>query len=147
MPQPAATEPLVATDLARGVLRLLAERGECGLTEMRMGNGRRADVMALDGGNRVTIVEIKSSVADFRADTKWEEYLDYCDRFYFAVAAGFPLDLLPALHGLILADRHGGAVMRESIALTVAPARRRALTLDFARQAAERLRRREDPLV
>jgi hypothetical protein len=145
-PEPA--ESLVAADLCRGTLRLLAERGESGLAEVRLGNGRRADILALDGGGRITIVEIKSSVADFRADAKWLEYLDYCDRFYFAVAAGFPADILPVEHGLIIADRHGGAVLRETAALPAVPAsRRRSLTLRFAVQAADRLRRREDPAI
>lgn len=140
------SDPLVAADLCRGALRLLAERGESGMAEVRLGNGRRADILALDGGGRITIVEIKSSVADFRADAKWLEYLDYCDRFYFAVSAAFPAAILPPEQGLIVADRHGGAVLRESAVLPPVPAaRRKAVTLSVAVQAAERLRRREDP--
>ena len=111
-----------------------------------LGNGRRADILALDSGGRITIVEVKSSVADFRADGKWPDYLDYCDRFYFAVGATFPVAILPPEHGLIVADRHGAAVLRDSVALpAVPPARRRSVTLSVALQAAERLRRREDP--
>jgi hypothetical protein len=142
------SDPLVAAELCRGALRLLAERGDSGLAEVRLGNGRRADILALDGGGRITIVEVKSSLADYRADAKWPEYLDYCDRFYFAVGPAFPADVLPPEHGLILADRHGAAILRESAALpAVPPARRRSVTLSVALQAAERLRRRDDPAL
>jgi hypothetical protein len=86
----------------------------------------------------VVIVEVKSGVADFRADMKWPEYFDWCDRFYFAVSERFPSDILPDQTGLIIADSFGGAVVRESPVQTLAPARRKSLTLRFARNAAER---------
>lgn len=131
--------------LARGVLRLLADMGCEGLAECSLANGRRADVLALDGTGRVLIVEIKTCAADFRADAKWTEYLAFCDAFYFAVPADFPEGLLPEDEGLIVVDRYGGAVVRPAVSRPLAAARRRALTLRVARKAAERLRRREDP--
>jgi hypothetical protein len=93
----------------------------------------------------IMIVEIKSSVADFRSDQKWPEYCAYCDRLYFAVDAAFPVDILPQAPGLILADRYGGCVMREAQSHPLAPARRKALLLTFARTAATRLLSVRDP--
>jgi hypothetical protein len=90
---------------------------------------------------------VKSGIEDFRADRKWEGYLDWCDRFYFAVGPDFPLDVLPSEAGVIRADAFDAAVWRESAEAQLAPARRRALTLRFARDAAARLRRLEDPTV
>ncbi len=140
------TGPLAdAGDLARGVLRLLAELGCEGVDEFPLANSRRADVLAVDPGGRIVIVEIKTSEADFRADAKWPDYLDFCDLFYFAVPAGFPDDLLPGEHGLIVADRFGGSVVRPAPERKLAAARRKAVTLRFARTAAGRLRRLLDP--
>ena len=140
------TGPLAdAGDLARGVLRLLAELGYEGVDEFSLASGRRADVLAIDPGGRILIVEIKTSEADFRSDSKWSEYLDFCDLFYFAVPAGFPGDLLPEEHGLIVADRYGGSVAHPAPERKLAAARRKAVTLRFARAAAGRLRRLIDP--
>lgn len=134
-----------AADLARGVLRLLDDMGFAGLTEVPLANGRRADVMALDGKGAIVIVEIKTTLQDFRADGKWREYLDFCDTFYFAVPAAFPLDVLPADRGLMVADRYGATLVREGAESPVAGPRRRAVTLRLARLAARRLRGLEDP--
>lgn len=142
-----AGEVRLAHELARGVVRLMGDRGWAALTEFTLGNGRRADVMALDGQGRIAIVEVKSSVVDFRSDAKWPDYLDYCDRFYFAVEPAFPHDILPAGEGLILADRFGGSILREAAPRSMAPARRRALILQFGLQAAGRLNRRDAPLA
>src|ERR1700732_2110752 len=106
-PQPAL--PVESALLVRGVCRALDQLGYATITEFSLANGRRADVMALSRGGEVAIVEIKSSVADFRADRKWPEYWEFCDRFYFAVAASFPRDLLPAACGLVIADPFGAA--------------------------------------
>ncbi|MEO0983302.1 MAG: MmcB family DNA repair protein [Pseudomonadota bacterium] len=130
-----------AAAIARGVLRLFEALGHCGITEMTLANGRRADVAALGPGGEVSIVEVKSSVADFRADAKWPDYQPYCDRFYFAVGHTFPADLIPDEAGLIIADGFGGAVVRESTEAPLAAARRKAVTLRFARMAAQRLTR------
>ena len=94
---------------------------------------------------RSRLVEIKASRADFLADRKWQDYLDYCDRFYFAVAAGFPLDLLPPGEGLILADRFAGEILREARFRCLAAARRKAMLIRFARASAGRLQALLDP--
>jgi len=98
--------------LARGVCRALAQRGYSTLTEFSLANGRRADVIGLGRGGELVIVEVKSSVQDFRSDGKWPEYREFCDRFYFAVPEGFPRDLIPEDCGLIMADRKGGEPQR-----------------------------------
>lgn len=131
--------PDVTTALTRGVVRLFADLGLVSLPEFRLPNGRRADVAGLDRSGRLVIAEVKSCQADFDADTKWTDYLGYCDAFYFAVASDFPLALLPVEEGLIIADAYGGAVIRESQERALAAARRKALTLRFARQAAARV--------
>ena len=128
-----------AAEIARGVLRLLHDYGFAGVTEMTLANGRRADVAAIGPGGEISIVEIKSSVADFKSDQKWPEYRPFCDRFYFAVGQDFPQTLIPENVGLIIADAYGGAVIREPDEEKLAGARRKAVTLRFARLAAARL--------
>ncbi len=132
-------------ELARGVCRALAHRGFATLHEVSLANGRRADVLALGRDGEFVIVEIKSSVADFRSDRKWPEYRDFCDRLYFAVPNGFPLELIPEECGLIVADPFGAAFLREAPAEPLVAARRRAVLLRFAILAAGRLRRGLDP--
>ena len=136
---------LFPTPIARGVCRALVQRGFATLTEFSLANGRRADVMGLGRGGELVIVEVKSSVPDFRSDEKWPEYRDYCDRFYFAVAEDFPRALIPEDCGLIVADAFGGAILREAPSQALAAARRKAVTLSFALTGAERLRRLLDP--
>lgn len=146
-----ADEPLIAQDVARGVTRLFFRQDLYGLCEVPLPNGRRADMMAIDGKGLLTIVEIKVSKADLLGDQKWPEYLDYCDRFFWAVPAGFALDhfeaeaLGPALSGLIVADRYDAAVIRDAPTRALAAARRKAETLRFARRAARRLAGDLDP--
>jgi hypothetical protein len=140
-----AAEIRLAERLARGVCRLFEDLGYAALTEFSLTNGRRVDVIAIDGRGGTSIVEIKSSVQDFRSDGKWQEYLDFCDRFYFAVAPEFPRDLLPAEVGLIVADHWQGTVFRESPVLAMNGSRRRTQTLRIALTAAARLRRITDP--
>ena len=139
------TEAAAAALLARGVCRALAQLGYVALREPALANGRRADVLALGNGGEICIVEIKSSPADFRADRKWPDYLEFCDRLYFAVAADFPRALIPVECGLLVADGFGAAVLREPQARPLAAARRRAVILRFARAAAHRLNRLQDP--
>ena len=131
--------------LARGVGRALAQRGYATLTEVSLANGRRADVMGLGRAGELVIVEVKSSLQDFRSDAKWPEYRDFCDRFYFAVAEDFPREAIPGDCGLIVADGFGGAVLREAPVLALSAARRKAVTLRFALVGSERLRRLLDP--
>lgn len=128
-----------AAEISRGVLRLLSAHGYAGVTEMTLANGRRADVAAIGPGGEISIVEIKSSIADFRSDQKWPEYRPFCDRFYFAVGHDFPQDFIPDETGLIVADAFGGAVLREPECEKLVAARRKAVTLRFARLAAARL--------
>ena len=134
----------VAPLLARGIGRLFDAMAVASLTEFSLKNGRRADVLALDGDGRFTIVEIKSSLADFRADSKWPDYLEFCDNFFFAVPQGFPIDVLPENEGLMIADRWDATIIRPSAERAMHASRRKALTLRFARQAAQRLHRLND---
>lgn len=138
-------EALSATLLARGVCRALDQLGYASLLEFPLANGRRADIFALGRGGDLAIIEIKSSVADFRADRKWAEYRDFADRFYFAVSNSFPAALIPEDCGLIVADAFAASLIRDGNAHLLAPARRRAVTLRFALAAATRLRRHLDP--
>lgn len=125
--------------LARGVGRLLTDMGYSPLPEFRLSSRRRVDVIGVDARGRVVIVEIKCSLADFRADRKWMEYLEFCDRFYFAVALDFPKDVLPTDTGLIVADAYGGEVVRPAPERPMNGNQRRGLTLQLARTAATRL--------
>ncbi len=129
----------LALDLARGVSRLMLDLGHSPLTELTLNTGRRVDVAGLGKNGHIIFVEIKSSLADFRADVKWPEYLDYCDQFFFAVAEDFPVEVLPETTGLILADRYGGEIVRPAPEGRAQSARKRAVLLRFARAAASRL--------
>ena len=135
----------LAAQLTRGSARLFAELGHSCLAEFRLRNGRRADLIAVAPDGRFSIVEVKSSLADFRADQKWQDYLPYCDRFYFCVAVDFPQDVLPEEAGLIIADAYGGAMIREPAATPMHASRRRALTLRYAHTAGRRLMQLVDP--
>ena len=137
--------PVTAALLARGVCRALTQLGYASLVEFPLANGRRADVLALGSTGDLVIVEVKSSVADFRADQKWPAYRDFSDRLYFAVATSFPTVLIPEECGLMVADPFGAVLLREARATPLNPSRRRALTLRFARTAAARLHRSLDP--
>lgn len=140
-----ALEKLVAGDVARGVARLFLRHELMSIAEVPLGNGRRADLFALCPKGLVTIVEIKVSKADLLGDGKWPEYLDYCDRYFWAVPQGFDLSLfdretmMPERAGLIVADRYDAAIVREAQSHMLAPARRKVETLRFARRAARRL--------
>ena len=131
--------------LARGIGRALAQRGYASLTEVSLANGRRADVMGLGRAGELVIVEVKSSVQDFRNDVKWPEYREFCDRFYFAVPEDFPREAIPEDCGLIVADGFDAAVLREAPVLALSAARRKAVILRFALLGSERLRRLLDP--
>ena len=132
----APARPETTLALTRGVARLFIDMGLSPLREFTLANGRRADLAAIDRQGRVTIAEVKSCRADFDADDKWRDYLEFCDRFYFAVDPAFPRELLPASEGLIVADAYGAMIAREAEPRALAAARRKAVTLRFARQAA-----------
>lgn len=141
----AAAEAADAVLLARGVARWLFDMGHEALSEFRLSNGRRSDVIGLDKGGRFVIVEIKTSPADFRADNKWPDYLDHCDAFYFAVPEDFPRELLPDDHGILVADAYGAAVLRAAPEAKMHASRRAAQTRRFALAAGGRLRMLTDP--
>jgi hypothetical protein len=129
----------IAAGIWRGAARRLIDADQAVLAELPLGNGRRADLVAIDRAATITIVEVKSCRADFVADRKWQAYLAFCDRFYFAVDRDFPAALLPAGEGLIVADRFAGEIVREAPLRPLGAARRKAMLLRFARLAAVRL--------
>src|SRR3954471_14396603 len=147
----AATEPggaapsSLAGRVARGTCRALAQLGYASLLEVPLADGGRADILALGRSGDLVIIEIKTSVADFRGDRKWGRYRDFADRLYFAVPDGFPSLLIPEECGLIVADGFGAAILRDGVTTPLAAPRRRALTLRFARIAAKRVPRALDP--
>jgi len=146
MSAPPASQSLASAPLlARGICRALDQLGYASLAEFPLINGRRADILGLGKAGDLVIVEIKSSVADFRGDRKWASYRDFADRLYFAVPDHFPQGLIPEECGLMVADPFGAAVLRDGRTTPLNPARRRALTLRFARIAAARLYRSLDP--
>ena len=132
------TRPETTIAVTRGAGRLLLEMGYAPLLEVGLPNGRRADLMALGPKGEILIVEVKSSPEDYLTDGKWPEYAPYCDAFFFALAPEFPVGLIPPEPGLIIADGFGGAVVREPGWTPLVAARRKALTLAFARLAAFR---------
>ena len=142
--------PPIAAEVARGVKRLFCRSDLFAICEVPLPNGRRADMMAIDAKGALTIVEIKVAKADLLGDSKWTDYLEYCDRFFWAV----PPDLasicngerfMPNEAGLIVADRYDAVLMREALHRPLAPARRKAELLRFARRAARRLSAQIDP--
>jgi hypothetical protein len=135
----------VTREVCRGVGRLLRALGYASLAELPLPNGRRADVVGLSEAGDIWIVEVKSSVEDLRVDHKWPEYRDFSDALFFAVAPAFPLDLIPVDTGLILADRYGAEIVRPAPEHRLAPARRKSMTLRFARAAALTLQAASDP--
>jgi hypothetical protein len=128
-----------AADVARGVSRLLIQEGFSPILEFSLANGRRLDVAALGPDGTVAGVEIKVATADLKGDMKWPDYLEFCELFYFAIPPDFPDELVPPDTGLIVADRYGGAIVRPSRNSILHASRRKAVTLRFAKVAAERL--------
>src|SRR6478752_2432686 len=135
----------IAAEIQRGVCRALRALGLSVVTELPLANGRRADVVGLSPSGDVLIVEIKSCLLDYRTDGKWQDYLEFCDRLYFAVRADFPCEVVPEEAGLILADRYGAELVREGVEKRLSAARRKAIMLCFARAAALRLQLHLDP--
>jgi len=137
--------PLCAIDVARGVTRMLLRHDLIAMGEVSLDGGRRADLMAIDSRGQIVIVEIKVSRADLLGDAKWTDYLACCDRFYWAIPAGFdasPLDgaaFLPARTGVIIADRYDAAIVREAHSEPLPATTRKRATLAFARRAGRRL--------
>lgn len=134
-----------ALAVAKGVRRMLRARRCASVTELVLSDGRRADIVALGPDGTLTIIEIKSSAADLKADTKWPFYRGHCDHLFFAVPPAMPAGLVPAEAGLIVADAFGAEIVREAPAHRLAGARRRALLIRFAQAAADRLQAASDP--
>ena len=145
VPPPDRRQSETALAIARGTARLLRSLGFTCISELPLPSGRRADLVALNERGEIWIVEIKSSIEDFRADHKWPEYREFCDRLLFAVSPEFPNEILPADTGLIIADRYGGELIRPAPEHKLAGARRKAMTLRVARVAALRLQGVIDP--
>jgi hypothetical protein len=136
-----------ALAVQRGVGRLFRLQGFAVVTELPLATGRRADVVALGPSGAIHIVEIKSSIEDFRCDAKWPDYRFSCDRLFFATHAGVPLDIFPADAGLILADAYGAEIMREAPEHKLASATRKTMLLRFGQAAALRLHGLIDPAM
>ena len=141
---PLVSRPGTTLEITRGVCRFLRSGGYTVMREFRLKSKRRADVTGLDRQGKFIIVEVKSSLEDFHADQKWQDYLDHCDGFYFAVAENFPREVLPEQQGLIIADAFGAEIVRPAMSLPMNGNRRRVQLLTFARAAAERLERSID---
>jgi hypothetical protein len=137
--------PDITLAVCRGACRLMRQSGRTVLLELPLPDGRRADIMSVGATGELVIVEVKSSIEDWRVDQKWPDYLDWCDQLYFAVPVDFPQALIPEEVGLIVADAYGGEMLRHPPRRPVAAARRKALLIDCARLASERLARLEDP--
>jgi hypothetical protein len=135
----------IARAVARGTARLLYAHGLNVIAELALPSGRRADLAALDATGEIWIVEIKSSVADLRADHKWHEYRLHCDRLFFATSPEVPCDIFPADTGLIVADAFGAEFKCRAPEHRLAAATRKAMLLLFARAAASRLQALADP--
>jgi hypothetical protein len=151
LPSNDGLEPLANTPLCRpeitlavrqGATRLLVHCGYSPIWEFSLANNRRADICCLSAKGELVIVEVKSGVEDYKTDNKWRDYEAFCDKFYFAVTPDFPLDLIPSqgedAPGLIVADAFGAEIVRSAPRFDLAPARRKAVTLSFARHAAMR---------
>ena len=134
-----------ASFVARGVGRLLRARGFAVVSELALATGRRADIVGLGSGGDIWIVEIKSSVEDFRVDQKWPDYRFSCDRLFFATHADVPAHIFPEDAGFILADRFGADVLREAPEHRLPGATRKAMLVRFAQTAAIRLHGLVDP--
>jgi hypothetical protein len=134
-----------AAAVQRGVCRLLRAHGFATVTELSLASGRRVDVMAVSGSGAIWAIEIKSSLADLKADFKWPEYEEFCDRLYFAIPPEMPAEAMPQQPGLIVADRFGAEILRDPEGRLLPAARRKAVILRFARAAALRLHSIADP--
>jgi hypothetical protein len=140
-------QSLTALGVQRGLCRLLRELGHAVITELTLANGRRADVASLAPDGKVWIVEIKSSPTDFHVDSKWPEYRDYCDHFAFAIPPDMDQSIMPENAGLVVADKYGATFLRDAPSHPLPAARRKAVTLLFARIAAQRLHSLWDPAI
>ena len=140
-------EERTAHRICRGVRRLLWTQRYASITEFPLANGRRADIFGVTDACEIVIVEVKSSIVDFKTDQKWHEYRGFCDEYYFAVGEDFPHELIPDHCGLIVGDAFGAAVIRPSPVEKLPTPRRKTLIHRFGQLAAARLHRLEDPML
>ena len=151
VPPASDAHPLIAAEVARGVTRMLLAHDLTAMAEVPLDGGRRADLMALDARGQIVIVEIKVSRADLLGDGKWTDYLGHCDRYFWAVPAGFDVSplageaFLPERTGIIVADRYEATILREASTTPLPAHVRKRCTLAFARRAARRLIGAVDP--
>ena len=134
-----------ALRIARGTTRLLHAHGFAVISELPLPSGRRADLVGLDASGRIWIVEVKSSIADFRADQKWPDYRAHCDRLFFATSLEVPCDIFPPDTGLIVADAFGAEFKCDAPEHRLSAPTRKSMMLLFARAAAARLQALHDP--
>jgi len=134
-----------ALAIARGTARLLHAHGFCVVSELALASGRRADLVALDPKGEIWIVEIKSSIADFRADHKWMDYRLHCDRLFFATCQEVPCEIFPPDTGLIVADEFGASFVCGAPQHRLPAATRKSMMVSIARAAALRLQALADP--
>ena len=145
VPAPDRRQSDTALAVARGTTRLLHSLGLCVVSELPLASGRRADLVALGANGEIWIVEIKSSVADFRADQKWMDYRMHCDRLFFATTLAVPCEIFPPDTGLIIADAFGAQISCEAPEHRLHASTRKSMMLAFARCAALRLQALADP--
>jgi hypothetical protein len=142
---PDGRQSQTALAVARGTARLLHQLGFSCVAELALPSGRRADITALNGAGAIWIVEIKSSIADFRADQKWTDYRAHCDRLFFATTVEVPCEIFPPDTGLIVADAFGAQIVCEAPEHRLHASTRKCMMLAFARCAALRLQALADP--
>lgn len=123
-------------EITQGAMRALYDLGYAAILEFTLKIGRRADICGISEKGEIIIIEVKSGIEDFKSDNKWHEYKDYCDIFYFAVSQDFPIELIPQDIGYFICDTFGGQIIRPAIKTPLSAPRRKAVTLQFARQAA-----------
>lgn len=123
-------------EITQGAMRALYDLGYAAILEFTLKIGRRADICGISEKGEIIIIEVKSGIEDFKSDNKWHEYKDYCDIFYFAVSQDFPIELIPQDIGYFICDTFGGQIIRPAIKTQLSAPRRKAVTLQFARQAA-----------
>ena len=133
--------------IARGVMRNFAQIGLSSLSEFSPIKGLRVDIITLGVSNEIWIIECKSGQSDFKSDRKWHNYLDWCDRYFWAVDANFPIGILPSDTGVIIADSYDASILRDSPLNKLSAARRKKIMNSVARSACNRLLLHTDPKI
>ena len=133
--------------IARGVIRHFSQVGLSSLSEFSPIRGLRVDIITLGMSDEIWIVECKSGQSDFKSDKKWQNYLDWCDRYFWAVDANFPINILPSDTGIIIADAYDASILRDSPLNKLSAARRKKIMNSVARTACDRLLLHTDPKI